>query len=250
MSDITSYPPGAPAWFDLSVPDLRSTQRFYSALLGWEFGGDPHSVASLGGKRLAELSQTRGGAPPERSAWMVCLSTNDIDATLAQVRAAGGEVLSGRRDRRGTGSTAVIREPTGTACALWQRGDFPGAEVQDVPGAPVWSEVTSADTAAAVDFLTSVFGYETERTLGSDYVTLYSGGEPVCGVYGGANERVHRGLGAWLPYFTVMGADTAGAQATLEGGAVLRAAENSPYGRWAMLSDPAGAHFAVVQPLN
>ncbi|TDQ52093.1 VOC family protein [Actinorugispora endophytica] len=247
MSEITAYPPGAPAWFDMTVPDLGSAQRFYSTLLGWEFDEGPYSLAGIGGRRVAGLAEPWGDAPPpEQSNWTVYLSTNDIDATLAAVREAGGSVVSGRGDMPGIGSMAIIREPTGTVCALWQGDGLPGTEASGVPGAPVWSEVTSTDTAAATDFLVSVFGYETERTLGFDYVTLYSGGEPVCGVYGGSDGRVHRGHGAWLPYFAVRNADAAGELAEREGGKILRGAENSPYGRWAMLADPVGAHFAVV----
>ncbi|MEY9213356.1 VOC family protein [Thermobifida halotolerans] len=249
MENTIAYASGAPAWLDMTVPDLPAAQRFYAAVLGWEFDEGPYRMALLGSRRIAGMAEPWDDAPPpEQSNWTVYLATGDIGATLTAVRAAGGTVVTDRTDIPGAGSMALVRDPAGTVCGLWQGDGLPGSEISGVPGAPVWAEVTSPDSATA-DFFATVFGLTAERLPGIDFTTLSNDGEPVFGVYG-ADDRVHRGHGAWLPYFLVDSTDKASLLAEHAGGAVLRAPADSPYGRWAMLTDHLGAHFAVVQPVD
>ncbi|WP_158562894.1 VOC family protein [Marinitenerispora sediminis] len=249
MTDTSRYPPGAPAWFDMTVPDLEAAERFYSELLGWEFDLGPYALAHAAGRRVAGLSESwhEEAGPPDRPFWTVYLATDDVTATLYDVAAAGGTVVAPRRDVPGYGTMAVVREPTGAVFALWEGDGLAGSEAFGLLGGPIWAEVTSRDTHATTDFLVRVFGYRPDRFADVDFVTLYVAGSPVCGVYGGSAERVSEGHGAWLPYFVVASADAAAARAPLFDGRVLRSAEDSPYGRWTMLADPFGAHFAAVE---
>lgn len=251
MTHSIAYAPGAPAWLDLPVRDLAAAQRFYATVLGWEFtdDGGPYRTARLDGRRVAALYEPADGAPSaERPAWTVYLATGDLDAALTAVRDAGGTVVTGRDDIPGFGSTAVVQDPAGTVCAFWQGTGLAGSEISGVPGAPAWAEVASPAPATA-DFFAAVFGLTAERLPGIDFTSLAHDGAPVFGVYGGG-DRVRHGTGAWLPYFAVADTDKTAALAEQEGGTVLRAPADSPYGRWAMLTDPAGAHFAVVQPAD
>ncbi|MFC7329594.1 VOC family protein [Marinactinospora rubrisoli] len=249
MSFTSRYPPGAPAWFDMTVPDLRTAERFYSELLGWEFDLGPYALAGVAGRRVAALTETwnEETGPPDRPCWTTYLATDDVGATLHDATAAGGTVLTQRRDVPGFGSMAVVREPAGTVVALWEGDGLTGSEGFGMLGGHVWAEVTSPDTEVTAEFLVRTFGYRPERFPGFDFVTLYVGGTAVCGVYGGA-ERVNEGPGAWLPYFAVASADVAADRAARSGGRVLRAPADSPYGRWTMLADPFGAHFAASEP--
>ena len=51
----------------------------------------------------------------------------------------------------------------------------------------------------------------------------------------------------WLVYFGVASTDAAVAAATGGGGQLLAPAFDSPFGRLAILADPAGASFAVIE---
>ncbi|KUP98453.1 VOC family protein [Thermobifida cellulosilytica] len=250
MTYSIAYAPGAPAWLDLTVTDPDAAQRFYAAVLGWEFTDDgPYRTVRIGGRRIAALSSPADGAPPPgRPAWTVYLATHDLDATLAAVRAAGGTVAVGRSDLPGLGSTAIVQDPAGTACGLWQGSGLAGSEASGIPGAPAWAEVASPDPATA-EFFAAVFGLTAERLPGVDFTSLTRNGDPLFGVHGGGG-RDRRGTGAWLPYFTAADVDGAAARAGRAGGTVLRAPADSPYGRWAVLADPAGARFAVARPVD
>jgi len=50
----------------------------------------------------------------------------------------------------------------------------------------------------------------------------------------------------WSVYFGVDDADAALAKIVALGGAVIRPAEDTPYGRLAQAADPTGAHFKLV----
>jgi hypothetical protein len=51
----------------------------------------------------------------------------------------------------------------------------------------------------------------------------------------------------WLPYFTVESADETARQATHAGGRTLVATSEGHIGRFAVIADPQGAPFAVVE---
>jgi predicted enzyme related to lactoylglutathione lyase len=53
--------------------------------------------------------------------WLVYFIVESLDASLAQVKARGGEVLR-KPKSSGGGRLAVIRDPAGAICALYEVG--------------------------------------------------------------------------------------------------------------------------------
>ena len=53
---------------------------------------------------------------------------------------------------------------------------------------------------------------------------------------------------AWSVYFAVVDTDETARAAEEAGGAVVRPAEDTPYGRLAELTDPQGARFKILGP--
>lgn len=70
-------------YFTLPTADLERAQRFYGALLGWDFGG------SLGG-HVENISAPPGGLNPGTDEVILWFAVDDIHAAVAQVRALGG----------------------------------------------------------------------------------------------------------------------------------------------------------------
>jgi predicted enzyme related to lactoylglutathione lyase len=52
----------------------------------------------------------------------------------------------------------------------------------------------------------------------------------------------------WRVYFGVDDTDAVAAQVVDLGGSVLRAAEDTPYGRIAEVADPTGVQFSLLKP--
>lgn len=255
MSERTSYAAGTPCWADLSTPDQDAAGEFYGGLFGWAVkeGEDPEATggyreAWLDGRAVGGvMSLMQEGQP---TAWMPYIASDDVDATAARAREAGGSVLAGPMSVLDFGRMAVLADPAGAVFGVWQAGKNVGWDVRDEPGAPTWVELNTRDVEGAAAFYGTVFGWEFDRRGlggGEGYTTLKLNGAEV----GGALDQAERGVPAevppyWAVYFAVEDADAAVARAGELGGGVMLAPFEVPVGRMALLTDPHGALFAVI----
>ena len=76
-----------------------------------------------------------------------------------------------------------------------------------------------------------------------DYSTFSSGANPLGGL-GASNPSMPKG---WLTCFSVSSADDAVAAVEAKGGTVTTPAMDTPFGRFAIVEDPWGAPFEVMQ---
>ena len=125
MGDIQE--PGAVNWIDLTVPDAERVRDFYQQVVGWKatpvgMGGyDDYAMASPGSNRsTAGVCHARGvneGLPP---VWMIYITVEKLDASMSRCVELGGRVL---RDPVNIGTNAryaVIQDPAGAVCALFE----------------------------------------------------------------------------------------------------------------------------------
>ncbi|TMJ13545.1 MAG: VOC family protein [Alphaproteobacteria bacterium] len=118
----------------------------------------------------------------------------------------------------------------------------------------IWYELMSGDPAAAQAFYTAVVGW-TPRGAGPDggahYTALEVGGRGVGGIAGISPEACEQGARpGWLGYIGVGDADASVAAIEEAGGRTLRAPDDIPgIGRFAVVADPDGAPFMLLQPI-
>ncbi len=123
---------------------------------------------------------------------------------------------------------------------------------QDLHGRFVWYELMTTDPKAAEGFYTKVVGWGTRPYPGMEppYTTWMKGEAPVGGLMAIPPEA--RAGGAppnWMMYVGVPDANATVEQAKSLGGKVEAGPTQIPnVGRFAVLSDPQGAVFAVLQP--
>ena len=116
---------GAIGWLDLCVPDADRVRDFYSAVVGWtsepfDMGGyADHVMKSPTGEPVAGVCHARGENAKAPAQWIAYAVVADLDASIAQVRATGGDVIDGPR-AAGGGRMCIIRDPAGAAFGLWQ----------------------------------------------------------------------------------------------------------------------------------
>ncbi|GAA2232616.1 VOC family protein [Kitasatospora cystarginea] len=253
----TDFVPGSPIWLDLGSPDPGASRDFYSALFGWSLDSAGPEAGDYGFFRLDDRAV--GGLGPlteERAApaWTVYFATEDADDTTARVRRAGGDVRFGPVDVFGHGRMSGLTDPTGAQFAVWQARDTGGLGAVTIPNSLCWTELLSADPAAAKDFYRSVFGWQEQDVPFGEatYTVLTPIGGGTSSGQGGimqlTADQAAAGLGShWLPYFEVPDADATIAKARQLGGAVRAPARNAHgVGRFAQLIDPHGAPFAVI----
>jgi predicted enzyme related to lactoylglutathione lyase len=235
------------------VHGMAATQEFYGSLFGWEFVPGPQPLgpyvrALLGGRDVAGIGQL----PPDRQlpiAWTPYLASDDIDLTAESVRLCGGTVGVGPLDAGAAGRLVIGSDPSGAVFGVWQAAAHLGTSVAGVPGTPAWHELLTFETVSVTKFYETVFGCEGEPVVSADfdYVTLHSGGRPVAGLHG-VGHALPRDRGPhWMTYFEVADATAATRLLVDLGGYVLQPPHDSPHGRVAMVADPEGARFALIE---
>lgn len=254
MKIVKQYPDGIFNWLDLSTSDIRGAQAFYSQLFGWEVEYEPigdagvmsYTTFSLNGYTVAggnEMpEEMKGNVPP---AWSSTIKHGDVDAVVARAAEAGGAVLMPPADLMDQGRLAVIQDPTGAAFSVWQPGKHIGAQLVNQPNTLVWNELHTRNQAAASTFYQAVFGWK-EHAGDSGYLMWTDdNGRFHCGSY--LLEESSGDMPAhWLPYFLVDDVEATAARAVELGGSVITE-PNGEGMRFAVLSDPQGAVFAVIR---
>ena len=247
-----THPAGQPSWTDLATPIPDQSKAFYTALFGWEYGEPSeeyghYAMAFQDGKLASGLSPL----PPDAetpSAWTVYFASDDIAADAEQVTRLGGEVVMGPMQIGDQGHMGVFNDPTGATFGLWQPGDHRGFESREGDGSVAWVEVNTRDSARALTFYTQLFGADSTPIEGADYHQLRHGEQSYAGVSGmGENWEAVAGP-HWVTYFYVADVDQAAQVAQQQGGKILVEPFDMPYGRMAVLADPAGATFSVMNP--
>lgn len=246
------WPVGVPCWTDLMARDVDAARSFYEAVLGWSFTGTGEEyggyvIGQVRGAAAAGIGPLLDGAP---SAWTLYFASDDADATAAQVPELGGTVLLPPGDIGPLGRMFVATDPSGAPFGVWQAGEHIGAGIANEPGAMTWEDLRTRDPVAARVFFGELFGFRfqeiPEAGDGADYRIMFRPGEeaPLGGIGGMLGEE---GEPHWLVYFGAADTPAAAAAAERAGGTVLLPAFETPFGRQAVLADPGGAVFSVIE---
>ena len=114
-------------------------------------------------------------------------------------------------------------------------------------GLPTWYELTAANITASTAFYGPVMGWQFKDSgvPGFDYTIATHGDDMVAGLMAPDTPMPE----FWMIYFAVDDCDATAAKVTALGGTVHRAPEDIPgKGRFAIVTDPQGAVFGLMQP--
>jgi uncharacterized protein len=244
----TAWPAGTPCWVDYNAADVEAAKTFYAAVLGWdytqgqpEFGG--YFTCLTKGLGAAGMMPQMEASQP--SAWTTYFATDDSAATAAAIAAAGGTVVAGPHEVGTLGTMIVAVDGQGVLFGAWQAGDHTGVEIYNEPGSLVWNEAAMPDPQAAQAFYSSVFGLRFDGVDGMDDYATFTLGEAPLGGLGGHNPGTPQG---WMVCFSVGSTDEAAAAVEAGGGKIHTPPQDTPYGRFAVVEDPWGAAFELMQP--
>ena len=252
MPEQTKYAAGTPSWVDLSSPDVEASVAFYSGLFGWKGDTDPNPEAggytmfSLDDNSVAGLGPLQD--PNQPPSWSTYVTVDDADATAKAVADAGGVVVMEPFDVLDAGRMAIFVDPTGAHISTWQPKAHPGAGLVNEPGSLCWNELVTRDLDGAKAFYKKVFGWEgdTGKADGMAYTEWKLDGETIGGMLEMGDQFPAEVPAHWLVYFAVDDTDTTVTTAGELGGSVTVPATDIPPGRFAILNDTHGAHFAVI----
>jgi hypothetical protein len=249
------------AWTDLHARDLDAQTAFYEGLFGWSHSDVPlddggvYRVFSLDGHTVTAAHQMapalmESGVP---SSWNVYIAVDDVDAQLARAVELGGQIAMPAMDVMGVARTGAIVDPTGAPVFLWHNTKPDAAAVYGEPGTRSWNELATRDPEKAGDFFSKLIGWDVTRMDQSvePYWQVSVDGQGQGGIMPMPEMVPPQVPSFWLDYFATADVAASVAKAKELGASV--SAEPTKVGDmliFAVLDDPAGATFALLQPLT
>ena len=245
----TAWPHGTPCWVDYAAADVDAAKAFYARVLGWDYtGGDPeyggYVTCETGGRAAAGLAPRMD--PAKEPTWTTYFAADEADAVATRVTDAGGQIALGPMDVGPMGRMVIAVDPQGNEFGVWQAGLHTGAQIYNEPGALVWNEAAVEDPKAAQEFYAAVFGFTFTEIEGWDGYATFGFDRPL----GGLSARRTEAPGGWTTSFSVRSVDDTVAAVEAGGGKVVIPAIDMDFGRFAVVADPWGAPFSVLQELD
>ncbi len=230
-------------WHELIAPDVEPAKAFYTGLLGWTFsvwrpGTADYPMVHVGGRDHGGFFARAGAAPH----WLVYVEVEDVDAVVAKVPALGGRVFHEPEEIEDVGRYAVIADATNAVLAVITPSEPAMPPAKDVF---CWDELATTDVVAAKHFYGELFGWTVGEAM-PGYWVFRQGEQDVAGLL---VKPAAAPAPAWLTYLRVDDADAI-VRRGLELGATvaMEPLQVAGVGRYAVLVDPVGAAFGIVDP--
>ena len=246
-------------WYELMTPDVAGARAFYQAVAGWTIadksempGMDYRMVnapdGSVGGVMPIDADMAAHGARP---IWVGYVGVEDVDASVAAIKAMGGAIHMGPVDIPDVGRLAMASDPQGGLFYVMRGAVEDGTSTAFAPGKLGhcgWNELSTPDQDGAHAFYGKLFGWTNPETMPmgpmGDYRFLYLDDLRL-------GASMHRdGQAFWQSYFHVASINAAADAVKAQGGTVDQGPMEVPGGDHIIVgTDPQGARFALVGPL-
>ncbi|MDN0201152.1 VOC family protein [Streptomyces sp. S.PNR 29] len=241
---------GAPCWVSLTSRDLKATEEFYSAVLGWQWRptrlGDRFRIALADGAPVAGIAGV-AAMWQMAVAWTPYFAVPSADEAASRVQERGGTTAVGPISIP-PGRAALLADRDGATFGVWEGELFTDWETWR-HAQPAFIRLHTRDAFDAAIFYGEVLEWATERPGCCE--VHYEGGEVVLRSQGDVVARIESGaLGAapdptirphWQVHFSVDDVSACARAAELHGGSVLSMDSDE-----AVLRDADGAQFTVT----
>ncbi len=126
MKEEEKLETGSIIWADLTIPNAKEVQNFYSEVIGWK--SEPVSMGNYNdfsmnspdtGRTIVGICHSRGvnsDLPPQ---WLIYFTVTDVDESAKKCKEKGGKVIAGPRDMGKYGRYCVVQDPAGAVAALF-----------------------------------------------------------------------------------------------------------------------------------
>lgn len=247
---------GSFSWVDLMTTDRAAAQKFYGKLFGWKFeempvsDGSIYAMASVKGTAVGAIfemgeEKKAAGMPAQFQSY---IAVDDVDVKICELEAAAGIVHAEPFDVMDAGRMAVVADGRGAVFCLWQSKGAPKPLRVNEPGCLCWNELNTRDPEGAEEFYTSIFDWTFDDLDDApDYSNIKNQGKLNCGLLNIEDNLPDDVPEHWNVYFAVADCDATVALAKKLGGKEVVAAKDIGAGRFAVLTDPQGARFSVIE---
>lgn len=122
-----SFITGGFNWADLTVENAEELRDFYSKVIGYshtavEMGGyeDYCMNSPADGTTKTGICHARGVNAELPPVWLIYFNVENLETSLEHVRQLGGKIITTPKAYGPGASYAVIQDPAGAFCALYQ----------------------------------------------------------------------------------------------------------------------------------
>jgi predicted enzyme related to lactoylglutathione lyase len=243
---------GALNWVDLSTPDAAAAATFYRTLLGWTFETSEtpfgeYFVGSAHGRQVGGIIAHGPELRGTPATWTTFFFVDDLDVTLGIAADAAGTVVQSPLAVPGDARVAIVTDPSGAMLGLISGPEPPGIYVSGDPGSVCWVELLTRDPGAVAGFYGRVFGWVAVATGDPPYTIFELLDEQVAGMMMMPDEVPAAAPAHWAVYFGVPDCGAAERTTATLGGRVLHPTTRVAAGSFAVLADPQGATFHVME---
>jgi predicted enzyme related to lactoylglutathione lyase len=243
-------------WHELMTTDPEAAKAFYTAVIGWKTkeweGPKPYTLWMWGESQMGGLMELpkEAQAMGMRPYWLAYVGTPDVDAAAARARELGAKILMEPADIPTIGRFSIVQDPQGASFAAFTPSQSPKPATEPGLGDFSWHELVTTDYAAAWDFYSDLFGWESppEWSMDMGPAGVYKMYGLDKHMYGGIYNKMPEmpGPPAWLHYIRVENVHPVTEKIKEQGGQVTNGPMEVPGGDWITMGiDPQGAPFAV-----
>ncbi len=252
-------------WYELLTTDADAAGDFYGKVVGWQSHPSEMpdmdyrmfsmpSEEAVGGYMAITPEMAAGGA---RAAWVGYIAVDDVDASVAEMTAAGGSVYMPAMDVESVGRMAMVADPQGAPYYIMRgTSEEPSqsfAATEPKIGHCGWNELATTDPEAAKAFYHAQFGWIAGGSMDmgpmGSYDFLRVGDDRAFNLGAVYNMVPEDPNPHWLFYFRVPGIDKAIETIKAEGGRIFQEPTEVPGGEFSIIAyDPQGAAFGLIGP--
>lgn len=116
-----------------------------------------------------------------------------------------------------------------------------------------WNELATSNVQTAKDFYGKVFGWEfsSHETGDMTYTMIKHNNKELGGIWSIPKDKEKQIPPHWLAYILVTNLEESLEKARKHGASIIKPAANAgEFGRFAIITDPTGAHIALWQSLH
>lgn len=248
--------PGKFVWVDLMTPDIERAEAFYGKLFGWTFrkigdGERAYTLAFLGDEPMGGMVRLTGKSSEHKQArWIGFISVPDVSEAQRLVMSQGGKVLVSAIRLPKRGDLAIFADREGAIFGVLSSSTGDVEDFLSEIGDWIWVQFLSRDGEKAAAFYASIGSstvLEAPKPDGAKRWLLVSQGYARASIVEIPPNQPDARPG-WLGYIRVAEVSATVARATQLGGRVLVAPRPDLFdGKVALLADPTGAIFGVLQ---
>jgi predicted enzyme related to lactoylglutathione lyase len=259
--DSRTSPHGSHIWYELITPDPVGAKSFYDAVIGWDIEPQPAGEMdyrmiraagdNVGGVMRLNDDMAQHGAKP---VWLGYVAVDDVDATVAKVKAKGGKTHLPAFDIPDVGRIAMVADPQGNTFYVMKPTPPKGDEDKvstafstSTEGHVNWNELTTSDPTAARSFYGELFGWTSDEFMPMGELGEYRFFAHQGTTIGALCQPGPDGSFGWRYYIRVPSISKAADAVKAGGGQVSMGPHEVPGGDHIIIgNDPQGAEFALV----